>query len=87
MGLTDTKWVCPAKPSMRLEFSVLDQIRGTKGEATPARLTYRVKKMVDMSLAKDMLPQCARLELQSEDSGFLVSIFKTDSIINSNRYH
>lgn len=88
MGLTDTKWVCPANPSMRLEFSVLDQIRGTEGESTPARLTYRVKKMVDMSLAKDMLPQCARLELQSEEGfGFLVSIFKTDSTVNSNRYH
>ena len=87
MGLTDTKWVCPAKPSTRLEFSVLDQIIGTEGEATPARLTSRVKKMVDTSLSKDVLPQCTRLELQSEDSGFLVSIFKTDSIVNSNRYH
>ena len=77
MGLTDTKWVCPAKPSMRLEFSVLDQTRGTEGESALARLTYRVKNLVDTSLAKDMLPQCARLELQSEDDfGFLVSIFK-----------
>ena len=37
----------------------------------------QVKNLVDTSLATDMLRQCARLELQSEDDfGFLVSIFK-----------
>lgn len=82
--------VYPAKPSMRLELSVLHQIRGLQGEATPSGLTHRVKKFVDSSLstARDMLPQCARLGPQSSEVfRFLLSIFSTDSTVNSNRYH
>lgn len=37
--------VYPAKPSMRLELSVLHQIRGLQGEATPAGLTHRVREV------------------------------------------